>query len=641
MFGTGLKNERTVSYNTGARDWKYNNDYVDANDSWRHSKWLAMMRRRLVLAKRLLNPQTGVLIVTIDEHEVHHLGMLLEHVFPECARQMATTVINQKGVAQGRLARVEEYALFVFMPEAVLRTHHDDLLSPDRSKSKRFMTPRWEWLLRGGNNSRREDRPGLFYPIYVDPQRKAVIGVGETLPLDELPDLDKATDGTVAWPVRTGRTWTVQYLNQGTRARIANGEIRIVYRSPVTGAVEVEYASDEAKQRNIKTVWHRGTHDSGIYGSNMLRAIVGRNVKFDFPKSIYSVRDAVAAVVRDKPKALVIDFFAGSGTTLHAVEILNATDGGNRRCILVTNNEVSDDEARTLAAQGYHPGDHEWEQHGICRSVTWPRSKYTILGRRSDGTVLEGEYLTGKMISREAPRHFHQIGFVDAATLTTAAKKKELVALIDGVPQSLVKRESTFIVSGDYKASILFDEAAAEDWLAALEDQDHITDFYIITTRQVVFDDLKSRITELLGPILVSEEERRPMRDGFAANLEYFRLDFLDRDQVALKRRLRELLPILWLRAGAVGLRPELPQGTSDPDWLVPRHNPFAVLLDERRFGAFLEVVADRDDLTHVFLVTDSEDAFQEMATQLKTPHLIQLYRDYLENFIINRGGEA
>lgn len=99
-------------YNTGARDWKYNNDYVDGNDSWRHSKWLAFMEKRLKLAKRLLKLDMGVLIVTIDEHEVHHLGMLLERVFPECHRQTVTIVINQKGVAQGRLSRRENCSIF-------------------------------------------------------------------------------------------------------------------------------------------------------------------------------------------------------------------------------------------------------------------------------------------------------------------------------------------------------------------------------------------------------------------------------------------------------------------------------------------------------------------------------------------------
>jgi adenine-specific DNA-methyltransferase len=100
-------------YNTGARDWRYNNDFVDTNDQYRHSKWLSMMKKRLELAKRLLSP-SGTLIVTIDEHEVHHLGALLEEVCPDLYRQMVTIVINQKGVAQGRLSRAEEYAIFCF-----------------------------------------------------------------------------------------------------------------------------------------------------------------------------------------------------------------------------------------------------------------------------------------------------------------------------------------------------------------------------------------------------------------------------------------------------------------------------------------------------------------------------------------------
>ena len=84
-------------YNTGARDWKYNNDYVDGNDVYRHSKWLSMMKNRLTIAKQLLNPDDSVLIVTIDEKEYLHLGCLLEEMFPTSIIQMITTVINPKG----------------------------------------------------------------------------------------------------------------------------------------------------------------------------------------------------------------------------------------------------------------------------------------------------------------------------------------------------------------------------------------------------------------------------------------------------------------------------------------------------------------------------------------------------------------
>ena len=83
-------------YNSGARDWKYNNDYVDASDSYRHSKWLSMMEKRLKLAKQLLNPNDSVLIVTIDEKEYLHLGCLIEELFPEARMQMISSVINPR-----------------------------------------------------------------------------------------------------------------------------------------------------------------------------------------------------------------------------------------------------------------------------------------------------------------------------------------------------------------------------------------------------------------------------------------------------------------------------------------------------------------------------------------------------------------
>ena len=99
--------------NTGARDWKYNNDYVDANDYWRHSKWLSFMERRLQLAKRLLNPQDSVLIVTIDEKEYLRLGLLLEQILPVARIQMVSSVINQSGVARAKeFYRADEYLFF-------------------------------------------------------------------------------------------------------------------------------------------------------------------------------------------------------------------------------------------------------------------------------------------------------------------------------------------------------------------------------------------------------------------------------------------------------------------------------------------------------------------------------------------------
>jgi adenine-specific DNA-methyltransferase len=166
-------------------------------------------------------------------------------------------------------------------------------------------------------------------------------------------------------------------------------------------------------------------------------------------------------------------------------------------------------------------------------------------------------------------------------------------------------------------------------------------DFYIVTGQKAIFDDIKTRITDLLGPVIFMEVEKSPMRMGFDANLEYFKLDFLEKDWVALGRQFGEILPLLWLKAGAAGTRPELPKRSKNPAMLIPDQNPFAVLLNENHFAKFCNKLAKRKDVTHVFIVTDSEDAFREMAIQLDVPNVIQLYRDYLENFMINKRTEA
>ncbi len=115
-------------YNTGAKDWKYNNDYVEGDDLYRHSKWLAFMERRLKIAASLLNPSKSFLVVTIDEKEVHRLGVLLEQVFADSRIQMVTTVTNQRGVSRGQeFSRVEEYAFVVFVGEALVNQWGDDI----------------------------------------------------------------------------------------------------------------------------------------------------------------------------------------------------------------------------------------------------------------------------------------------------------------------------------------------------------------------------------------------------------------------------------------------------------------------------------------------------------------------------------
>lgn len=165
-------------YNTGARDWKYNNDYVDGNDPWKHSKWLSFMEKRLKMAKRLLKPD-GVLVVTIDEHEVQHLGCLLSQLFPNCRRQMVTIVNNGAGVSQGGFYRVEEYAYFCFLGNARPVPGDDDLLS---NEDKVKDTPIWFSMIRyGGINALPSKRNGLVFPIAIDPKSNRIVDCGKTL----------------------------------------------------------------------------------------------------------------------------------------------------------------------------------------------------------------------------------------------------------------------------------------------------------------------------------------------------------------------------------------------------------------------------------------------------------------------------
>lgn len=599
-------------YNSGARDWKYNNDYVDGTDGWRHSKWLSFIEKRLRLAKKLLHPERGVIVCTIDENEVHHLGILLEEVFPNFYRQNVTIVITSRGVAKQGLARVEEYALMAFAPNARATDTKDNYLT--QTETKRTKNP-WASLLRRGSAGLPSDRAGMVYPILIDPIDRRIIGVGESLEekisrgelsKSDIDEHDPERNPSVAWPIRSNgklgrwqvapkrlkellgsgfvkagrydeikRSWSINYLKKGPISEIAQGKLKIIGRECANGPVTVVYSDEEDTVTRAKTVWLRTLHDAGTYGTTLLQDILGSRL-FEFPKSIYAVKDTISALVGANKSALIVDFFAGSGTTLNAVNLLNALDEGQRRCILVTNNELNGDFADRVLASGVRPGSDEWESNGVCQSVTWPRTKFTVNGQRSNGSKLSGEYFTGNLIDSEKRRSFRHAAFVAPqdfriprflsesesrkAARVIEKRKLAIVAMIDTLPQNSVTPGCRFIMSEDHKASVLFDPEATAEWLDALEEQDHITDFYIVAENDKQFKAIKAQVDDLLGPLIVQEEEKRPMSAGFPANVAYFKLDFLDKDRVEIGAAFREILPLLWMKAGAIGLRLPCPQ---------------------------------------------------------------------------------
>lgn len=538
-------------YNTGARDWKYNNDYVDGADVYRHSKWLSMMEKRLKLAKKLLNPKDSVLIVTIDEKEYLHLGCLLEEMFPEGHMQMISELINRAAVARdNEFSRSNEYIFIVFIGEAgpaklALEQEWNHIENTTKDGVH------WVNLCRTGTNSRRIDRPGMFYPIYVTEDGKKIAGLGEVLPIDEDRNTVIPPAGTVAvWPIHTdgseGR-WmqgrdslnkliskgyvrlgkftktgmAVSYLNRAQIEKIEEGHY-VVTGYAEDGSVIID-DSNYSAMYVPDTQWNLKSHDAARHGTNLLNDIL-KNKRFTFPKSLYAVHDTLRFFVANKPNALIIDFFAGSGTTLHAVNLLNAEDKGARRCILVTNNEVSDEEAKTLVKNGFKPGDEEWEKLGIARYVTWPRTVCSIEGHDVNGAPLKGKYL----------------------------------------------------------------------------DRD------------------------------IS------MADGFKTNAAFFKLDFLDKTAVALGRQLKELIPVLWLKAGAYGKCPDNLDVSAS--MIVLPQNKMAILINEKEYMKFVDSIDGHPEIETIYFITDSEAGYREMISRYSDKNTYQLYRDYLDNFRINTG---
>lgn len=536
-------------YNTGAKDWKYNNDYVDSADVYRHSKWLSMMKKRLIIAKHLLNPRESVLVVAIDEKEYLHLGCLLEEIFPDANMQMITNVISRNGTSrENEFSRVEEY-LFIcrFGTMGVTRTN-DNMLSTD---GEGVISRVWFNFMR--TSTPRSKTKGQFFPIYIDAKRKKIVEIGETLAPDEkasdlsareglvtvFPIKDDGSEATWGAIPKTTREllkngylrvgtydkktdrWNIQYVREGDQKRIASGEIE------VTGKAEdgsLILTPVDATKRIVfpKTVWNRKSHDATEHGTRLLKQILPGYI-FSYPKSLYAVHDTLKFFVADKPYALILDFFAGSGTTLHAVNLLNSDDGGKRRCILVTNNEVSNDEAKVLENKGYKPGDEEWEKHGVAREITWPRTVCSIKGTDIHGKKLKNKYVTNG----------------------------------------------------------------------------------------------------------------KEMSEGLHSNVAYFKLGFLDKTAVALGRQFVELIPVLWLKAGAYG---ECPLSCDDMNMMIVPENHFAVLINERHYQEFAELVSKYPEIETLYFVTDSEAGYREMISRYSGKNTFQLYRDYLDNFRISTG---
>ena len=324
-------------YNTGAKNWIYDNDYVDSNDLFRHSKWLSMMNQRLVLAKKLL-ANKGVLICAIDENECATLKLLLEEIFGGSYEYVCITIVhNPRGIQGKNFSYTHEFAFFV-IPKG------DKIIGGRKIPESEID---WRNLRDNGGESLRSDARNCFYPIITDGQN--IIEFGDVV-FDESEhhnQTEKIGNLYYVYPVdKQGieRKW--RYARQS----ISKIKDYLRIKKTKTG-FEIELGKPYGTYR---TVWDNARYDANEYGKKTLNSLIP-HCPFDFPKSLWNVYDCLYSVVAQRKNTTILDFFAGSGTTGHAVMKLNAEDGGNRKFILCTNNE-----------------------NNICRDVTYERIKRVI-----------------------------------------------------------------------------------------------------------------------------------------------------------------------------------------------------------------------------------------------------------------------
>ncbi|PKM91201.1 hypothetical protein CVU82_04080 [Candidatus Falkowbacteria bacterium HGW-Falkowbacteria-1] len=412
-------------YNTGARDWKYNNDYVDDSDSFRHSKWLSFMDKRLRLAKNLLKDD-GVICVTIDDYELPRLWMNMEEIFGH-DNHLGTLVIrnNPKGrMTKRKLSLVHEYALFFGKTsESFVRKLP---VAPEDKTHNYQKDEDGSWFLqvnlrKQGVDSGAVNKAGKlsdrYYPIYFDPKTGQVSSI-KKLPVEILP-ID---------PTGQKRIWrrSKDVIDQMCKI----GDLWV--KKQTTNGYQVYYKFRGGLEgQTPQSIWYDAEFSASEYGTSTLDKILGKREMFQYPKSPFAVMKSILSGTNDKD-ATILDFFAGSGTTGQAVLELNKQDGGGRRFILCTNNE-----------------------NNICDEVCYPRVKKVITGYKgakdSDVKGLGGslKYFKTKFVTDASNKDDFKIRITKECT--------EMLCLREGIFDEIKKTDDYRIFQqGDQTLAVYY-----------------------------------------------------------------------------------------------------------------------------------------------------------------------------------------
>jgi len=448
-------------YNTGSSKWIYNNKYVDSEDAFRHSKWLSFMFKRLKLARNLLK-DNGVIICTIDDYEIHSLGLLMDEIFGENNR-MSILVIesNPRGrTSNAFFATSHEY--YLFYGRNVLKCKIEEHpLNEEQSAAFKYKDDISYYRLlpmrKSGAASRRNERPKQFYPIYVNKNNLELSMTKLSKNWEELLPIDEFGEERV-W--KLGRENCEKYIKSGdVVAKRGRNGIKL-------------YQKDRIKSgRKPKTMWIDPKYDASAHGTNLIAEILGKRNIFEYPKSLYAVIDSLKTIITANKNALVLDFFAGSGTTGHAVLELNKEDGGNRKFILCTSNE-----------------DNNGNGYKIATDICYPRIRNVIKGyQKIRGDKVEGlsgnlKYFKTDFVDYDEPTDRNKIKLTKQAT--------EMLCIKEGTFEKVIDNERFKVFkNSDHYTGIIWDQAAIPAFKKAIKDIKGKFSVYIFSLGDETFDD--------------------------------------------------------------------------------------------------------------------------------------------------------
>ena len=380
-------------YNTGNNDFIYNDSYVDKEDSYRHSKWLSFMSRRLRIAKKLLSDY-GVIFISIDDNEQADLKILCDSIF--MPSNFCGQFIWRKKSGGGQTDRyfVTEHE-YILVYQATNKFCWKDIQIEKSRKNYKYQDEKGSYNLikleKWGSSAHKEDRPSMYFPI-------------------------KNPDGEDFYPVapdgKAGR-WRVGVKKMQTliKDNLIEWKNGIPYEKDYYSETEVKTKTQ--KSRSI--LYNVGETGDG---SNLLTNIFREKDVFQNPKPLSLIKELIS----HNSANYILDFFSGSGTTLHATMQLNAEDGGNRQCILITNNE-----------------------NNICENITYKRNQLVINGY----TDLNNEEVPG--LTKNNLRYY-RTGFVGRSrSMQNMRKLVNLATDMLCINENLYTEQNTFGGQKTYK----------------------------------------------------------------------------------------------------------------------------------------------------------------------------------------------